>query len=292
MTCNPYEIKVDGQIEVDDFILKYTQEGNGPPAIVIGSHIYYPRTFSQKLREHLQLIFLDQRAFASRSNTETVTEEAYGLSKILEDIETLRLKLNLNKIIIIGHSIHAFMALEYAKRYPKAVSHILLLAASPITGEKLYQAADSYFIESVCPERKALLAENLKTLEQDTTAHPHLTFVTRMLKFGPMIWYDYTYDASHLWEGVHLNPIGAAHVWGSMFKNYPIEKNLNKIVCPVFLGLGRYDYWNPPYLWENFRSKFADLTIRIFEQSGHTPQREEPELLEDEILKWLKKSKT
>lgn len=68
MTFKPNENRIHGQMEIDGFVLNYTQEGEGPPAIVIGSHIYYPRTFSEKLREHLQLIFLDQRAFADRTD--------------------------------------------------------------------------------------------------------------------------------------------------------------------------------------------------------------------------------
>lgn len=218
------------------------------------------------------------------------TEDSFSLSAILGDIEALRIKLNINKVMIIGHSIHAFMALEYAKRYPNSVSHIILLAASPIVGEKLHEAANRYFNESVCPERKKLLAENLKTLEKEISANPDQAFVTRMLKFAPMIWYDYTYDANHLWEGVHLQSMGAAYVWGGMFENYRIEKNLDDIKSPVFLGLGRYDYWNPPHLWEGLRSKFTNLTVRVFEKSGHTPQFEESDLFDDELLSWIRKN--
>lgn len=289
MTFNAYKDKKHGQMESDGFVLNYTQEGEGTPAIVIGSHIYYPRTFSDQLRERLQLIFLDQRAFAKRENPFATPEDAYALSKILDDIETLRVRLNLNKIMIIGHSIHAFMALEYAKKFPNSVSHVILIAASPIAGNKLYEAADRYFNESVCPQRKALLAENLKTFERDTAADPNRAFITRMLKFGPMIWYDYTYDAHQLWEGVNLDPAGAAYVWGRMFENYKINQDLDTLICPVFIGLGRYDYWNPPHLWEDVRAKIPDLTLRVFEKSSHTPHLEEAELFDQELISWIRK---
>lgn len=39
---------------------------------------------------------------------------------------------------------------------------------------------------------------------------------------------------------------------------------LDQLSIPIFLGLGRYDYWNPPFLWEKIRSYFNDLTIRVF----------------------------
>lgn len=287
MTYELSDNRVHGKMEVGGFVLDYTQEGKGLDAIVIGSHVYYPRTFSENLRKHLRLTFLDQRAFAVQKKAEGLPEDVFALSKILDDIEVLRLKLNLGKVLIIGHSIHAFMALEYAKKYPDSVSRVILIAASPIAGIKIMEAADRYFNESVCPDRKAFLAENLKTLQQDIESRPEQAFVTRMLKFGSMIWHDYTYDASHLWEGVALNGEGANFVWGSMFADYQIEQNLDDLQCPVFLGLGRYDYWNPPHLWENVRAKFADLTIRVFEKSAHTPQLEEAEFFDRELLSWI-----
>jgi len=36
------------------------------------------------------------------------------------------------------------------------------------------------------------------------------------------------------------------------------------------------------------RPRFHDLTIRIFEKSGHTPQFEEPGVFDEELLKWLR----
>ena len=55
------------------------------------------------------------------------------------------------------HSIHAFIVLEYAKNYPKNVDKLILSAASPIAGEKLFLEANKYFEESVNPYRKKYL---------------------------------------------------------------------------------------------------------------------------------------
>ena len=56
-----------GTIDAGGFTLQYLIEGSGPPTIVIGSALYYPRVFSQQLREHLRLVFLDHRGFCSGS---------------------------------------------------------------------------------------------------------------------------------------------------------------------------------------------------------------------------------
>jgi proline iminopeptidase len=56
----------------------------------------------------------------------------------------------------------------------------------------------------------------------------------------------------------------------------------------VLLALGRYDFISaPPASWDPIRPKFRDLTMRVFERSGHTPPYEEPELFNRELLAWL-----
>lgn len=110
-----------------------------------------------------------------------------------------------------------------------------------------------------------------------------------MLAFGPRLWYDATFNAADLWKGVQVNTIGANIIWGSMFDKYPIKETLKAIKCPIFLALGRYDYFNPPHVWESYRKYFTHLTLRIFERSGHTPQLEEKENFNCELLKWLNK---
>ena len=107
-----------GTITVDEFNLPYKIEGEGEAALVIGSSIYYPRAFSQRLRKHLKFVFLDHRGFAPSPGKLDTT--SYSLAKILQDMEAARQQLNLGKIIVIGHSGHSFMALEYAKKYPES----------------------------------------------------------------------------------------------------------------------------------------------------------------------------
>ena len=91
-------MKNAGHIEVDGFKLKYLTEGIGPDVLVVGSSIYYPRSFSQNLRKFLRLHFIDYRGFAEGP------EAALTFDTLLEDIECFRQKLGLEKCIVVGHS--------------------------------------------------------------------------------------------------------------------------------------------------------------------------------------------
>jgi proline iminopeptidase len=78
------------------------------------------------------------------------------------------------------------------------------------------------------------------------------------------------------------------YIWGIVFRDIDITTNLDRLKMPVFLALGRYDQIvAPAYTWDPFRPKFHDLTVRIFEESGHTPQLEQPESFDKELLDWL-----
>ncbi len=269
------------ELHRDSFCLKASIDGSGSVAIVIGSHKYYPRTFSENLKSKLQLVCADTRGFVPASLNHT--ESDFTIDKLVQDIEALRLSLGADKIILIGHSIHAFMALEYARQFPDKVSHLVLIASSPTAGSEIYKEADRYFEESVCPERKAAFAASMQKFIESGDQ----SFVARLLSFGPRIWYDANFDASKLWEGVEINSVGAGIIWGSMFADYDLSSALKAIKCPIFLALGRYDYFNPPHLWEKYRDQLSDLTIRIFEKSSHTPQLEEPDNFDEELMRWI-----
>lgn len=270
-------------ISCDDFILKYHIKGQGSYAFVIGSHIYYPRVFSSDLESNFKLVYMDHRGFASKTNQ--TTEIDFELDKLLQDIERLRIKLKQDKIMLIGHSIHALIILEYAKKYPEHVDKLILSAASPIAGKKLFLEANKYFEESVDPIRKKIFANNMEQVTQAMEQNPEEAFIIRMLKFGPMLWYNPSYNATDLWKGIKPDSLGSDIIWNKLFSDYEIP-DISHINIPVLLLLGRYDYFNPPHLWEGYRTKFKDLTVRVFEKSGHTPSLEEAEVFNAELLKW------
>ena len=279
----------NGNIASGEFRLRYQTEGTGTPTIVIGSAIYYPRIFSEDLRKHLRLVFLDHRGFAPSPGPVDTTE--FSLDTLVNDIELTRQELELGHIAIIGHSGHAFMALEYAKKYPANVSHVIMIGIAPDLSAASAEAAERYWQESVSPERKAVFEENLRSLpdEQLEKVPPGQRFIKTYIRNGPRIWYDPRFDSSPLWEGVDFNMDMFDHVWGGIFQNIDITQGLDTFDRPVFLALGRYDFLlAPPSSWDPIRPKFRDLTVRVFEGSGHTPPYEESELFNAELLNWMK----
>jgi proline iminopeptidase len=292
-TCSPSEQEQvaepqTGTIEAGQFNLAYRVEGTGTPAIVIGSSLYYPRAFSQNLRSHLRMVFMDSRGFAPSPGP--VDNSAFALDTLLDDVERLRQELDLGPVAVIGHSGHAFMALEYGKKYPQSVSHVIMIGIAPDLGPENMQAMQQYWEDFAPAERKAVWDERVASLPDDELAQlpPSEAFIKGYIRNAPKIWYDPNFDCTPLFEGVSVNMDMIGHVWGEIFAEIDITEGLDTFDRPVFLALGRYDFLvAPPSVWDPIRPMFRDLTMRVFEKSGHTPQYEEAELFDSELLAWM-----
>jgi proline iminopeptidase len=280
-----------GTIATGAFRLRYRIEGAGTPTIVIGSAIYYPRVFSQALRKQLRFVFLDHRGFAASPGH--VERSEFGLEKLIEDVERARQELLLDRIAIMGHSGHAILALEYAKRYPANTSHVIMIAMAPSLSAAVMEATERYWQESVSPERKVAMEDNLRRVPDTELAKlpSGEAFIRSYVRNGPRIWYDTRFDSSPLWAGVEVNMDVIDHIWGQVLRDIDVSQNLAALDRPVFLALGRYDFLvGPPSLWDPIRPHFRNLTVRIFEKSGHTPQIEEPDRFDDELLRWIQRN--
>lgn len=262
-----------GCINAEKFCLRYTIEGTGLPAMVIGSSLYYPRAFSQNLRKHLRMVFLDHRGFAPSPGP--MDSSTFALDILVDDMERARQELGLGRIVVIGHSGHAYMALEYAKKYPGNVSHVVMIGISPDLSAASRQAAERYWQEAATPGRKAILQQNVGRLPDEKLAHlpAGQRFIQNYIRNGARTWYDAEFDATPLWAGVDINMDMFNYVWGRVFRDIDVTKGLETFDRPVFLALGRYDFLiAPPADWDPIKPKFRNLTVHVFERSGHTPQ--------------------
>lgn len=277
-----------GTIAAGEFNLGYSVEGTGTPTIVIGSSLYYPRAFSENLRSHLRMVFMDHRGFAPSPGP--VDNSAFALDTLLDDVERLRQELGLGRVAVIGHSGHGFLALEYGKKYPESVTHVIMIGIAPDFGPENAQAMRQYWEEFAPADRKAIWEERLQSQPDDELAQLPAgeAFIKGYIRDAPKIWYDPHFDSSPLWEGVSVNMDMISHVWGRTFAEIDITQGLDTFDRPVFLALGRYDFLvAPPSSWDPIRPMFRDLTVRVFEESGHTPQYEEAELFDSELLAWM-----
>lgn len=279
-----------GVITIDGFSLAYRIEGEGTPVLVVGSEIYYPRLFSQEIKKKLKLIFIDHRGFVKGPGQ--LQPADYTLDRIIDDMECIRESLDLRDFVILGHSGHAFMALGYAKKYPAHVQKVVLLNSAPTNSSERQQQSFAYFNETATPERKRKFETDMALLASDIEREPDRRFAHLLIRMGAQSFYDYTVDATSMWDGVYTNMPIIDYLWGEAFGQLNMLEDVAQLDKPLFIGLGAYDYLvAPPSLWDSVDDTIPHIKKVVFEQSGHNPMMEEPETFDSTLINWIYEGK-
>jgi len=109
--------------------LYYEEEGHGVPLVLINGgpgsthHMFHPRFSSYKKFAHM--IYYDQRGTGKVTSRDD-TGKTYSLRQAIEDLESLRKALKLDKWFVLGWSYGGFLAQCYALTYPERVKGLIL----------------------------------------------------------------------------------------------------------------------------------------------------------------------
>ncbi len=281
-----------GVVAVEGAKLPYKIEGAGIPLVLIGN-TQLPPVFSLELREHFQMIFVDTRLVVPTEDGLDI--EGITLETFADDVEALRRELALEKIAVLGHSVHGLMALEYGRKYPQHTTHVIMLATparSLLTfsggGSDFIPEVKEYFDRDTSEERKAIFKRNLEELpEKLSQAPPEKQFGVWYAAHAPYFFYDPNYDPTWLFEESESNPAVFKQVFEAALDGYDVGQVLDETQPPVFLAVGRRDYGAPPYMWEEYKDK-PNFSFNLFEKSGHYPMMEEQELFDQKLIEWAK----
>lgn len=277
-----------GSITIDGSQLDYIVEGEGKPCLVIGSSIYYPRTFSKELRKHLKMYFVDMKWFAKNYAREDLA--TVNIKSIVDDVEQIRQALGLEKPLLLGHSIHGTIATEYVKAYGDKVSGLIVVGSPAEWGNAVYDEKAAALWASASPERKRLQEENWGKLKEIDRLVGQEEASARYQNMAPQYWYDPRYDAGWLWKDMTVHSELTQHLFSKVFLQYNMFDPPKPIHVPMFVGLGTFDYVIPYTLWKSTYPSIPNFKQVLFEKSGHTPQLEETARFDKELITWLKRS--
>ncbi|WP_157684591.1 alpha/beta fold hydrolase [Bdellovibrio bacteriovorus] len=261
------------------------QNAGKPVCLVIGSALFYSRSFNEKFEESYRMIYLDHRGFGSV--TGEISADDYRLKVILQDIENFRLANNLGKICIMGHSAHGYMALSYAHKFQNWVSSVCIVAMGPSHGIHMSDA-EELWKETAAPGRKRSFEMDMAKLENEMRVKMPNQFVLFCKAMRAKSWVDFDKDISHLWEGVEAFMPALDYLYGEVFRDIRVEELIKDLDKPVLMVLGKMDYQVAPHwTWNSLKGMFKQLTFRVFENSSHNPQVEESSLFFSEFQSWF-----
>jgi proline iminopeptidase len=240
----------------------------------------YEQQMPRQLSDGLQLVFVDLRGGGQSTGDPTVLT----FDRVADDLEAIRVDLGVEKVAVIGHSIMGALAIEYGRRCPDAVSHVITVGTPP-RGDMawLAPAAAQFFEQDASEERKGVWRDNLAKLPPGTPLEH--SFPAQ----APLRFYDAHTNMMRWYQEAIIKPALLTHLLGPLMSDWDVTRDPSSLRVPILLTHGRYDYTVPYTLWEGIETVLATSTRRLFLRSGHQPFLEEPDEFATAVIEWMKK---
>jgi proline iminopeptidase len=238
----------------------------------------YERMTLPPLTDRLTLAYVDLRG-GGRSTGEPAD---LSFDVLAEDLEAIRRDLGVERVAVLGHSILGVLAIEYGRRRPASVSHVVAVGAPPSGDMALVSAkAAAFFEEDASEDRKRLLKENLARLPAGASPGQVLFAHT------PMRFFDPSFDAAPLFADAQPKPGLLRHIMGTLTAGWDVTAGSSPLRVPILVAHGRCDYAVPWVLWKDAVAALPGATLHVFERSGHQPFLEEPDEFAAVLAEWM-----
>jgi len=257
-----------------------SRRGAGPVCLVptaIGTEPY-ERQMPPQLSAVLELVFVDLRGGGQSTGYPSVLT----FDRVADDLEAIRIHLGVEKVAVLGHSIIGVLAIEYGRRCPETVSHVITVGTPPRGDMRwLLSEAMRYFEQDASEERKGAWRDNMAKLP------PGTPFEQSFPAQAPLRFFDFRTDMAPLYEDAVVKPDLLSHLTGPLTNDWDVTVDSNSLRVPILLAHGRHDYTVPYTLWEGIAPTLPRATLRVFSQSGHQPFYEEPDEFAVMVSDWM-----
>lgn len=269
-------------VDTNDAELFYTRRGAGPVCLVpsaMGTKPY-ERQMPPQLSAAFELVFVDLRGGGRSTGDPSVLT----FDRVAEDFEAVRADLGVDQVAVLGHSILGALAIEYGRRCPETVSHVIAVGTPP-RGDMEWLLSESmqFFEQEASEERKRAWRDNLAKLPPDTP------FAQTFPAQAPLRFFDFRTEMAPLYEDAVMKPELLGHLMGRLTNGWDVTVDPSSLRVPLLLAHGRHDYTVPYTLWEEIEPALPTATLQLFSRSGHQPFFEEPERFAAVVADWMGK---
>jgi proline iminopeptidase len=292
----------EGFVDAHGVLIYYVAFGNGSPLVVVhggpgASHDYFLPYLLPLARTH-RLIFIDERGSGRSQRLQDTSR--YTVEAMADDIEDVRVALNLGKISLLGHSCGGVLAQAYALKYQQHLSHLILNSTFPSTRE---------MNEVLAREKAAMPPAKLKRLNEleraglfgkgEAWEHGRYPAEYAALAWGPG-YFPFLYGAR---PDSNYDPVAGnaptnwelyRAMWGEHgefvidgnLKSVEYVDRLPSIHVPTLVLVGNHDECDPS-LSREMHEKIAGSQLVILPNSGHMNFVDQPELWQKAVESFL-----
>jgi proline iminopeptidase len=268
----------DGSFVRDGVTLHYRTEGSGTPVVFLsggpGFDVDYMIPVAEFLPASYQRVFFDQRG-TGRSVIPDMTADHMTLEHAVEDLEGLRIILERDRLILLGHSWGGMLAMAYAARHPDRVDRLVLAASGGPTLEFITTFGDNLRArlrpEDVEAERYWQEAEK-RGVDSGKAGLEALKAIV------PGYFFDRSKAlafAAQLREGT-LHPQVNTLLFQDLAKSYDVREGVRRLDRPVLIVHGHQDPISDR-IAADIHALIPSSTLQFIHRAGHFPWIEQPE---------------
>lgn len=276
MLCE--DLKMQGQmIDIGDCKLYCETKGEGTPIVLINGgpggthHCFHP--WFKEAEKFSKIIYYDQRGCGL---SDYIEGNGYNFRQAIDDLEKLRIKLNIDKWVLCGYSYGGALAQYYTATYPERVKAMVLIGSSPLidvpNGTRQYDYISKEESERI-KEIYALYREKKLNLFQ-LLYNKDLNGDWKRQNFYKPTKDDFIRKALYEWK--HDKNFNSK--MGSSYSRYNMKNVFNNNPIPTLICEGKWDLTWVAEKADIFRKNHPNAQFMMFEKSGHTIFSEEPEL--------------
>lgn len=278
----------DGSFDSAGTRLYYTSGGTGTPIVLLsggpGLNIEYMLPVAQFLPSGDRSIAFEQRG-TGRSRPQPFDPATLTIQAVVRDLEALRVRLQQDRLSLLGHSWGGMLAMAYAAAYPDHVDRLILVDSGGPTLEFTQWFGDN--IEARLRPEDIELRDHWRAAGKNGVDSRKVA--TEALK---AIMPGYFFDrkaalafASAIKESQY-HPDVNERLFADMKTQYDSREGLKNLKRPVLIIQGHQDPIGDKTA-EDIRALIAGATLVYVKRSGHFPWIEQPEAFRKAIVDFL-----
>jgi proline-specific peptidase len=258
---------------------EYISQGKGPATLLVhpggpGYTYHYLRPLMRLANANLRVILFNPRGVGH--SWAPARGSAYTVGNMAEDVDAIRAALDIDELHLLGFSAGGFVALEYAHRFEKRLSSLLLCDSAGST-EELRQSI-RLMLSKAPPASRKRLAELEKAKAFGRLEYQALVesiwapFNTRFLNGTPP-----DLKATKLSNTVYramLTRTGNEFVVDGTLARWDGRKYYAKIEVPTLVLVGRYDFFLEPS--KEMSERIVPAHLRVLPRASHFAHLEQP----------------